>query len=196
MASRLSPSNPLFGLPVHEIVKFWDDRGKEAAQKGTFLHEQIEKYYLGETPVKTDEFHLFEQFVSEHRNIKPYSSEWRVFDEEFHIAGTIDLIAKNEHGYDIFDWKRSKKVIYTFTGKPITDDGWGNVGIGSLKDINDTSYNQYCLQQSLYRYILEKNYNLTISNMYLVILYPDYNQYYKVPVPYLKDKVVYILKTL
>lgn len=156
-ASSLSPSNPLYGLPVEEIVQTWNSRGMEAANKGTFLHEQIEKYYLGEHYEKTEEFHLFEQFVSDHKNIKPHRSEWRIFDEEHHIAGTIDLISKNGVGFDIYDWKRSKKVVDTYNGEPITKDTWGNVGVGQLKDIDDTSYNRYCLQQSLYRYILEKN---------------------------------------
>lgn len=195
-ASSLSPSNPLYGLPVEEIVQTWNSRGMEAANKGTFLHEQIEKYYLGEHYEKTEEFHLFEQFVSDHKNIKPHRSEWRIFDEEHHIAGTIDLISKNGVGFDIYDWKRSKKVVDTYNGEPITKDTWGNVGVGQLKDIDDTSYNRYCLQQSLYRYILEKNYNLTISKMYLVVLYPDNDRYYKVEVPYLKKRVEYILKTI
>lgn len=195
-ASSLSPNNPLYGLPVDEIVETWNARGMEAANKGTFLHEQIEKYYLDETYKKTEEFHLFEQFVSDHQGIKPYRSEWRVFDEEHHIAGTIDLISKNGVGYDIYDWKRSKKVIDTYSGKPITNDTWGNVGVGRLSDIDDTSYNRYCLQQSLYRYILEKNYNLKISKMFLVVLYPDNDRYYKVDVPYLKDRAEYILRTI
>ncbi len=195
-ASSLSPSNPLYGLPVEEIVRTWNSRGMEAANKGTFLHEQIEKYYLGEQYERTEEFHLFEQFVSDHKNIKPHRSEWRIFDEEHHIAGTIDLISKNGVGFDIYDWKRSKKVVNTYSGEPITNDTWGNFGVGQLKDIDDTSYNRYCLQQSLYRYILEKNYNLKISKMYLVVLYPDNDRYYKVEVPYLKKRAEYILKTI
>lgn len=194
-ASSLSPSNPLYGLPVDKIVETWNARGMEAANKGTFLHEQIEKYYLGENYQRTEEFHLFEQFVSDHQEIKPYRSEWRVFDDEHHIAGTIDLISKNGLGYDIYDWKRSKKVVDTYSGEPITIDTWGNKGVGQLRDIDDTSFNRYCLQQSLYRYILEKNYNLKISKMFLVVLYPDNDRYYKVPVPYLKDRAEYILRT-
>lgn len=194
-ASSLSRRNPLFGLPVEEIVKIWSSRGTEAARKGTFLHEQIEKYYLGEQYEKIEEFGLFEKFVSDHKDIKPYRSEWRIFDEENHIAGTIDLVSKNGNGFDIYDWKRSKNVIDN-DGKPITKDPWGKVGIDKLDDIDDTSYNRYCLQQSLYRYILEKNYNLTISKMYLVILHPNNDRYHKVEVPYLQEKIEHILRTL
>jgi len=195
-ASNLSASNPLFGLPVEEIVEIWNSRGKEAANQGTHLHEQIERFYLGQKYVNTPEFHLFEQFCNDHPNLNPHRTEWRVFDEEHHIAGTIDLITKNGAGYELYDWKRSKKIIDVFSGNPIVTDTWGNVGVGQLSTIHDTSYNRYCLQQSLYKYILEKNYGLTVSKMFLIVLYPDYDRYYKVEVPYLKDKAEYILKTL
>ncbi len=195
-ASNLSASNPLFGLPVEEIVEIWNSRGKEAANQGTHLHEQIEKFYLGQEYVKTSEFYLFEQFCKDHPNLNPHRTEWRVFDEEHHIAGTIDLITQNGAGYELYDWKRSKKIIDVFSGNPIVTDTWGNLGVGQLSTIHDTSYNRYCLQQSLYKYILEKNYGLMVSKMFLIVLYPNYDRYYKVEVPYLKDKAEYILKTL
>jgi len=195
-ASNLSQNNPLFGLPVEEIVGIWNSKGMEAANQGTYLHEQIEKFYLGQDYEKTEEFHLFEQFCIDHPNLNPHRTEWRVFDEEHHIAGTIDLIIKNGSGYELYDWKRSKKIIDTYSGSAITTDTWGNFGVGQLSTIHDTSYNRYCLQQSLYKYILEKNYGLVVSKMFLIVLYPDYDRYYKVEVPYLKDKAEYILRTL
>lgn len=195
-ASNLSSSNPLFGLPVEEIVEIWNSRGIEAANQGTHLHEQIEKFYLGQEYLRTSEFHLFEQFCNDHPNLKPHRTEWRVFDEEHHIAGTIDLITKNGSGYELYDWKRSKKIIDVYSGNPIVTDTWGNIGVGQLSTMHDTSYNRYCLQQSLYKYIIEKNYGLKVSKMFLIVLYPDYKKYYKVEVPYLKDKAEYILKTL
>lgn len=186
---------PGLGMTPREVAKMWSDKGQKAAVQGTHLHEQIEKYYLGQDYEKPEEFSLFEKFVEDHSHITPYRSEWRIFDEEHHIAGTIDLISRNGNGYEIYDWKRSKKVVSPLTGLPITDNKLQK-GIGFLNDIDDTSYNRYCLQQSLYRYILEKNYGVNISKMHLVVLYPEYTNYHKVEVPYLKDKVEYILKTL
>ncbi|MCH8535322.1 MAG: hypothetical protein LAT51_09665 [Flavobacteriaceae bacterium] len=186
---------PELGMTPTEVAKMWKEKGEKAAQEGTYLHEQIEKFYLNQDYQRTDEFSLFEQFVSDHSDIKPYRSEWRVFDEDHHIAGTIDLISKNGSGYEIYDWKRSKKVVNPITGEPICNNPW-QCGIGQLSEIDDTSYNRYCLQQSLYRYILEKNYGLTVTKMNLVVLYPNYDRYYKVEVPYQKDKAEYILRTL
>ena len=187
---------PQLGMTAKEVAKMWSDKGKVARDKGTFLHEQIENYYLGEEYSETEEFNLFRQFLDKHTDLEPYRSEWRIFDEKHNIAGTIDLLAKDgENGFDIYDWKRSKKIINTFNDSPITSNQWQS-GIGKLNQIDDTSYNRYTLQQSLYRYILEENYGLKINNMFLIVLYPEYNRYYKLSVPYLKNEIEYILKTV
>ena len=186
---------PELGMTANEVALMWRNKGEKAAQEGTFLHEQIENFYLDQEYNRTEEFHLFENFVNENNHIKPYRTEWRIFDEQHHIAGTIDLISENVNGYEMYDWKRSKKVVNPFNGEPIENNKWQK-GIGQLSDIDDTSYNRYCLQQSLYKYILEKNYGIKVSNMYLIVLYPDYEKYFKVEVPYLKDKAEYILRTL
>ena len=195
-ARKLRPSNPLYGMSVDEIVTKWNEKGKEAADKGTILHEQIENFYLGDEYNPTEEFSFFDDFAKDHSFLEPYRCEWRIFDEEFGLAGTIDFVAKNEGKLELYDWKRSKKVINPVNGKPIETDKWGKRGIGKLANIDDTSYNHYCLQQSLYRFILEKNYGLEVSKMFLVVIHPDYQQYYKVEVPYLKNYVLYMLNTL
>ncbi|MDD2306063.1 MAG: hypothetical protein PHP53_15285 [Prolixibacteraceae bacterium] len=186
---------PELGMTPEEVAVMWKSKGEKAALEGTYLHEQIENYYLGIDYHRTPEFHLFEKFINYHKTIEPYRTEWRIFDEDYNIAGTIDLISKNGNGIEIYDWKRSKKVINSLTGNPITDNPWQS-GVGALTDIPDTSYNRYCLQQSMYRYILERKYDLNISKMYLVVIYPEYETYHKVEVPYWKERVKYILNSL
>ncbi len=193
-AANLNQNHPLFGMELEEIVRIWKERGQKAANDGTFLHKQIEKYYLGEEYSETEEFTLFKKFNEENPTLNPYRSEWRIFDENYHIAGTIDLIAKNMTGFELYDWKRSKKVV-NYLGEPITINPW-HQGIGSLNHIDDTSYNRYCLQQSLYKYILETNYDLRINNMFLVVLYSDNERYYKVEVPYLENETKQILNAI
>ncbi len=185
----------MYRREVEEIVDIWDKRGKVAANKGTFLHEQIENYYLGIAYEETEEFEQFKNFINDHNDLVPYRSEWRVYDDRYNIAGTIDLIVTNGNNHDIYDWKRSKKVVNTFNGQPIEQNQYQQA-VGGLCHIDDTSYNRYCLQQSLYKFILEKNYGLTIDNMYLIVMYPENPNYYKIKVPYLKDEIIHISKTL
>ena len=198
-ARNLSSRNPLYGLSVNEIVEIWKNRGIEAANKGTFLHEQIENYYLKQPYKETGEFYQFLNFVKDHSKLKPYRSEWRIFDETHNIAGTIDLLVENENGsFDIYDWKRSKKVVNPYNGQVIKENTWGNTGIGILRDIDDTSYNQYELQQNIYRHILEEKYEIKINDMYLIIMHTDqgYTNYHKVKIPHLRSEINSILQTI
>lgn len=186
---------PELGMSPYEVELMWRKKGDKAAQDGTFLHEDIENFYLNQEYKRTKEIGLFEKFVSDNSTLTPYRTEWRVFDEDYHVAGTIDFISKNGDSYEMFDWKRSKKVVNPIIGEPIIKNQWQK-GVGQLSEIDDTSFNRYCLQQSLYKYILEKKYEIKVSKMYLVVLHPDYDKYYKIEVPYLKEKIEYILKTL
>jgi len=190
-----NPNHKYWGMQDYEIKQNWEEKGMKAARQGTFLHEQIEKFYLGQKYEKPEEFTHFLQFERDHDFLSPYRTEWRIFDENFKIAGTIDFIAKNGEQYEMYDWKRSLKVINKFNGAPITENRWDR-GLDGLSDIDDTSFNHYVLQLSIYRYLIEKNYDIGISKMFIVVLHPEYDQYYKVSVPYLKDKVEYILGSL
>ncbi len=190
-----NPSNQYWGLEDSRIKQIWEQRGRDASDKGTFLHDQIEKFYLDESYEEPDEFQLFRKFQFDHSSLVPHRTEWKIFDEEYEISGTVDFLAKNGTEYEIYDWKRSLKVVDSISGRPIVENRWDK-GLFNLKDMGDTSYNHYSIQLSLYRYILEKNYEIDVSKLFLVVLHPDYIKYYKVEVPYLKDKVEYILSTI
>tara|TARA_Y100001933_G_C18932807_1_gene536069 strand:- start:379 stop:1134 length:756 start_codon:yes stop_codon:yes gene_type:complete len=190
-----NPSHRYWGLQDYIIKQMWEEKGIEASKKGTLLHDQIEKFYLGKNYQEPQEFGLFLKFHDEHMFLEPYRTEWRIFDEEYQVSGTIDFIAKNDTHYEMYDWKRSLKIVDSISGKPIVENRWEK-GLFGFDDMGDTAYNHYTVQLSLYRYILEKNYQLEVSKMFLVVLHPDYKRYYKVEVPYLKDRVEYILRTL
>ncbi len=185
---------PKLGMSPEKVREMWKEKGENAANQGTYLHQQIENFYLNIPYTETEEFYQFIDFTIVHSALQPYRTEWRIFDDKYQIAGTIDFIVKNGISYELYDWKRSKKVV-DLQGEPIIYNSWQQ-GIGSLGHIDDTSYNRYCLQQSLYKYILENNYNLKIDKMFLVVLHPNYNRYYKVEVPYYENEVKYILESL
>src|SRR5699024_1809934 len=187
------PNNKYFRMSNQEIKDGWNKKGNIALEKGSLLHEQIENFYLQKEYQETEVFYQFKEFFNDYK-LKPYRSEWRIFDDNYQIAGTIDLIVKKGNKYELYDWKRSKKVVRV-DGTPIEINNWQQ-GIGKLSHIDDTSYNRYCLQQNLYRYILEENYDLKIDSMNLVIFHPNYERYYKVTVPAYKNEINYILQTL
>ena len=140
-----NPSHKYWGMQDYEIKQNWEEKGIKASEQGTFLHEQIENYYLGHEYDQPQEFDLFRQFTSDHDFLTPYRTEWRIFDESIGVAGTIDFIALNGDSFEMYDWKRSLKVINKLNGAPITQNRWGR-GFKGLSDIDDTSFNHYTLQ--------------------------------------------------
>lgn len=184
-----------YGMSADALEEQWRMNGEKALRAGTLIHQKIESFFLRKEFDEIEEMNLFHQFIHDHPHLEPNRTEWRIFDERYRIAGTIDLLAKNGENLEIYDWKRSKKVVDPSTEEPITLNNYQS-GFGGLSDIPDTSFNRYCLQQGLYRHILESRYDIKISQMFIVVLYPDYDRYYQIEVPYWKNKIEYLLKTI
>ena len=167
-------------VPQGQVLEEWDAKGACSRDVGTFMHQQIENYYKGlsyqqdfsfrykgkyvhidEQITLELEYMQFMEFLRNHK-FKPFRTEWAIYDEDLKIAGTIDMI--HEHGdiFDIYDWKRSHRIVDCW-GEPITINSYEEKGLGELNQIDDTPYWHYCIQQNLYRYILEKNYNIKVG---------------------------------
>lgn len=198
------------GISQGQILEEWDEKGTRSREVGTFMHQQIENCYNGleykneyhfryiGKYVKTDEYidlrlehEQFDSFRCKHAFI-PFKTEWAVYDERLRIAGTIDMIYKKDTQYDIYDWKRSHRIVNSM-GESISINSYGERGIRGLENIHDTVYWHYCLQQNLYRFILEKNYRIQIDKMYLVIFVDSTTSYTKLEVPRMDDAIKVIL---
>jgi ATP-dependent exoDNAse (exonuclease V) beta subunit len=162
-----------YGDKTSEQVKDeWKTTGSEASARGTKLHKYIENFYNGiEDDAGEDlvaESNMFYNFLQQ-VNLKPYRTEWYVFDEETKIAGSIDMVFQlGEKTVAIYDWKCSKEIK--------TYNRYGN-GAGPLRHLSDCNGNHYSLQLNMYKYILEKNYGLKVVDMQLVVLHKTHEDY-------------------
>lgn len=198
-------------VPQGQVLEEWDAKGTCSRDVGTFMHQQIENHYKGfsyqqefsfkyegkyvhiEDRISLElEYMQFMEFLKNHK-FKPFRTEWAIYDEELKIAGTIDMIHRRGNVFDIYDWKRSHRIV-DLLGNPITKNDYGEKGLGELCQIDDTPYWHYCIQQNLYRYILEKNYGIKIEKMYLVVFCDDTYQYNKLDVPYMDEAINSIVK--
>ena len=155
------------------------------------MHANIERFYLGEPCEINDVFIQFFNFTQETKLI-PYRTEWAIYDEEMGIAGTLDFLDYQNGEYTIYDWKRSKNIV-TKTGKKILKSKSGAKGYSPISSVEDASYWHYALQTSIYRYILERNYDINVSNSRLVVMHPEINKAFVVDVPYMQEEVIAIL---
>ena len=170
----------------------------EASEKGTYLHSQIEKFLKGtDFDSESKEFKLFCDFYNneiEKRNLVFFDAEKMIFSNKYNVAGTIDCLFQktNKDEYIMFDWKRSKKLI--IDGRPRIF-GYG-YALSELSTLDNSSYHRYCLQQNIYKHMIEAEYSMKISSMKLVVLHENYPNYYIVDVPIMKKETNIILNSL
>ena len=170
----------------------------EAAEQGTFMHEQIEFFLKGEEyDGDSKEFTMFKQFYEQivvAKGFKFVEAEKIISLDEFNIAGTVDALFKkpNKEEYLIVDWKRSKKLVVD--GHPKTY-GFGSA-TSELSHVDNSSYYKYALQQNMYKYILETKYDMLISSMNLIVLHENYDEYHRVPLVNMDKEVKIILNSI
>ena len=185
------------GKHKNEILKKWDDLGKKARDLGTELHEQIENFYNSKEYIRSKELDKFFKFHKNHIQDKyqPHRTEWRIFDEDKNLAGTVDMVYEKENGeLFIFDWKRSKKIINS-DGSIEKNNPFEN-GLNGLSHLPSSDYVKYCLQQNIYKNILESKYDKKVSSMNLLILHPHLENYHIIQVESFKNETKYLLDSI
>ena len=182
---------PKLGITPEQLKARWEENAQRARDLGTAMHDKIEKHYMGIESQSDDTFDLFLQFTA-HHTLHPYRTEWRIFDEEYGIAGTLDFLEYSDGIFTIYDWKRSEKLIKN--GCVECDSPFHKTALPPISHISDTTYWHYALQVSIYRYNLEKNYGINISQNRLAVFHPNNGRYHLIDRPYLRNEVVTIFK--
>ena len=197
-----NPENKYWGQTAEEIKAGWKTSGTLAASSGTSLHAKIEKFmnnpvlppnythkelyefYQLNNELYQDEpveWQHFITFIKDYPELKPYRTEWMIFNEELKIAGSIDMVYENPDGsLMIYDWKRCKDITKR--------SDWNKRSINPLiAHIHDTNFWHYSLQLNTYKTILEEKYGKTVTKLCLVRLHPDIeeNTYELLEVPML-----------
>jgi len=179
------------GMTKEEIKELWNQNAKDAQQQGTRMHSVIERYYKQEEITDEEktlpEILQFMEFVTAH-TLTPHGIEWCVHSPTIQLAGTIDFAVANEDGtIDLYDWKRSKHMEMENPYRKYSH---------VIKTMPDTNYWHYTVQLNLYKYVIEKEYNKKVRDMYLVCFYPTQTKYEKYKVSDIQVHVPLILEQL
>lgn len=202
-----------WGMSKEEIKKMWSDNGAAVSGAGTEMHYEIECFmnhpdlesyshkdlleeYHKETETceqlvearKSPEWGYFIKYLEENPDLKPYRTEWTVYDEDMKLSGSIDMVYENPDGtLMIYDWKRSKEIsrINKF-------NQYGE--IYSISHLPDSNFWHYSLQLNTYKVILEKKYGKKVTKLRLVRLHPNCletneDTYELIDVPILKKEM-------
>ena len=196
-----------WGLNPEQIKAQWNANKDAVSGAGTDMHFEIECFnndprfrfgysnkelyeiYMADNKEdhksKSLEWQYYINFIRDHPDLKPYRTEWLVYNEDVKISGSIDMVYENPDGtLSIYDWKRSKLItrINNFNKFALS---------ATVCHLPDSNFWHYALQLNTYKAILEAKYDKTIKDLFLVRLHPDAEEknYELIPLPDLTREI-------
>lgn len=178
-----------WGQTPEQIKALWDTNKNAVSGAGTDLHYEIECFnnndelapgytnkelydkYMQENgnilASKPIEWQYFINFIKDTPDLKPYRTEWIIYNDSVKISGSIDMVYENQDGtISIYDWKRCKNIT--------SANNFNKFAIHPLIcHLPDTNFWHYSLQLNTYKVILEEKYGKKVRDLFLVRLHPD-----------------------
>jgi hypothetical protein len=173
-----------YNVPQDDVKYSWKFINERATTKGSAIHDYTENLFLnkvfpypkdqiikkfGYDPV-WDEYvetkKLVDKFYKTVKNVLiPIKTELVCYDEEFLIAGMVDMLFYNKKSkqFEIWDWKTNS------ADKAFNEDPEKVRYLEHpLYMLQNTAIDIYSLQLSTYKYILEKNTNIKLGQSHIV----------------------------
>jgi ATP-dependent exoDNAse (exonuclease V) beta subunit len=178
-----------WGLTAEQIKALWNSNNNGVANAGTnmhydiecfmnekllpldYNHEQLYNLYMSQNKSNHDskplEWQYFIQFVKDFPELKPYRTEWLIYNEDVKISGSVDMVYENPDGtLSIYDWKRTKNITRV--------NNWNKFALPQeICHLPDSNFWHYAMQLNTYKVILEDKYDKKVTDLYLVRLHPD-----------------------
>jgi hypothetical protein len=204
------------GITKAEMQKRWEDKAADSHVYGNEGHKVVEDYYKeGKMPPRGHKMYDALQetikMLSQYKNI--YSEE-NICLPEHGLAGKPDLLCTRNCRtkiVDIPDIKTNKfKGIVFDSVKRTLDNEYFITYSGRVEKHNNRyflepidhleqcGYNRYCLQTSIYAFMMEQNYGYKIGSIYLLFYYFNKDEgkmkLRRYPIPYMRHEVLAMLR--
>ena len=175
IANKLTSSHPRYtGMTAKELIEKWNSN----RDRGTKVHKEIEDYilkkYNNTYDMKSKQAIDFinKKCIKDSNVLLP---ELIIYSEKLKLAGTIDLVIYNKltNQISLIDWKTNKKINKKAFRESDTGLRW------PTKCLPDCNFTHYTLQLSLYKYILQNNYNIKVNGIFLMHLKDKTYELYK-----------------
>lgn len=186
---------------VQKVLDEWKYKNTFSTTKGSTCHEWAQCLWNNKD-YRKDMFDKSKEYLDAVFKIQIQAENFRR-DFKDKLEHLIDELPIGSEEYDIascvdhlFIDKTTGKLImvdYKTNSDLYKNDKYAKNMKAPLSNLKDTTYNHYCIQLSIYKYIIEKYTDLTIDNMFIV-WFSELNKNYKiVKVNYLKSEVERIL---
>jgi hypothetical protein len=169
------------GVDVSLIEKEWTLAATKASSLGTKVHKWIENFWEDPTQEKPEDPEVLERvnkfldiYEAKFKNLVPLQSELKIFSKKWRLAGTID------QPFLFWDEKMAKPLLLIGDWKTNKDFKHDEHPKGRYKKLlrpfntlYENQHNEYSIQISLYRLILEDELGIETGGGFLVHIGPD-----------------------
>lgn len=202
--SKFGIDKTVFLEKQQEIKNTYDKNRNESCERGTAIHLSKELSFYNKQRHDFSKFG-YESINGEYeckenyyqlnlaRGVYPeFLISVTSSDKILRVAGQIDLLIKDGNDIYIVDWKSNKKIEKTsYYDKSKKQHKMMKFPLNNLQD---STFNHYQLQLSLYAYMLQTLHpEFNIKGLCIYHIDHDNNET-KIPVEYLKEDVIRMLK--
>jgi hypothetical protein len=169
------------GVDQSVILEEWNTKSVKSMDIGTSVHKYIEDFWSQRNPEIPDEVEVkerVEKFIDFYNKklhvFHPLKSELRVFSKRWRLSGTIDqpLLFWDDKLDKPFlvigDWKTNGEFKDDYHPK-----GRYKKLLRPFSHLYENNHNEYSIQISLYRLILEEEANIETQSGFLCHIGPD-----------------------
>lgn len=185
-----------YGLDVEEVRQSWRQKNVDSTSFGTAIHKEIENLinegvYNGEPKFKEPVSEVVNTIVSD---FKPgnFLLEHIVFNEEYKIAGTADVIVDNKKSFSVLDFKTNKEFK--------VQNPYDKYLLEPISHLPNGEFFKYSLQLSFYAYFYSLATSKSLDRLAVYWLdrtknnnsYTNLNKskWVRYNLPYLKEEVI------
>lgn len=170
------------GVPVEMVLESWEHEKEKSIVRGKNYHSLLENYVrFGE--IEKDYSWLYKSFERQRENLvgkfKKVNAEKLLWNHEFKLAGTCDLLYEHDSSFTVMDYK-TNKAITAFSK-------YNEYLLEPVDFLSYCEYNVYALQLSIYAYMNEILSNKKVRNLHILYLKDD--KFISFNVPYMKREV-------
>jgi hypothetical protein len=174
------------GVSQEEIIKRWDNIKKTACDFGTNLHNRVESHIVSKGKEYADDEQVIKFMKITKLKLADVLSETVVYNHEYRIAGTADIILDKGDTFDIYDLKTNKNFRF--------DSKFNKSLIEPLSHFPECEYSIYSLQVSTYAYLYHCMTGKKVGSLSLYWYDKENNEYSYYPTIYLHNDVKLMLE--
>jgi hypothetical protein len=158
------------GVPQSVVLREWETKRDASTDLGHGVHDIAEAAVWDRSTLPADDalpqVRALAEFLASRPGLEPLATEVQIAWPEGDIAGTLDLLARQDGRVFLCDWKTNAAIESTSTFR----DAWMLPPVAHLSDCNGVHYE---LQLSLYQVILWEQYGLRVDGRVLIHLRHD-----------------------